>query len=564
MNGSDTPEPVLSDARSASTPSAGHLLLAVGVIVVAGIAAYWNSFAGVLVFEDIEAIQANESIRSLGTALFPPAASPTAGRPLVNLTLAVNYALGGTEDLWSYHAVNLAIHILAALALMGVVRRTVLTAPLVERLGRAALPLGVGTALLWMLHPVQTEAVTYVSQRSESLVGLAYLLTVYCAIRGASSDKPKGWYVAAALACAAGMASKAVMVTAPLAVLIYDRLFMAGGWRKALARRWPLYVGLAATWVILAALAGSRPRPDDLPSATLYAKTQAGVILQYLILTVWPVRQSVDYAWPWATRTVEFLPQAVVVIILLAATVWTLLRGRIVAMAGAWFFLVLAATSSLVPTADPIFEHRLYLPLAGLAALVVVGGYGLTTSPRGKEQVGRVPASVPVLAAVVVVAAAVILGWLTHQRNKVYASRLAFWEAAAEVQRLNEHPSHRTETHLGNALIEAGRVKEGTDHLLLAMRVDSTRWQTPYRLASVLMESGRHAEAVGSLRQLTRLRPDWAEPYRMLGDCYDRLGQPNLAVQFYRQALDREPDRTDIRAALERAKGRLPSQPAAP
>lgn len=570
MNGPDTLEPPVAEIRPASTPTRPHLLVAVVVLLVAGFAAYWNSSAGVLVFEDVQAIQDNASIRNLGNlgaVLSPPASSPTAGRPLVNLTLAINYAIGGTEDLGSYHVVNLAIHLLAALALMGVVRRTLLTAPLVQRLGRAALPLATAVALLWMVHPVQTEAVTYISQRSESLVGLLYLLMLYCVIRGAGSAKPAGWYVVAAVCCAAGMASKMVMVTAPLAMWVYDRLFLARGWGKALARRWGLYVGLAATWVILAALAWTTPPAGDLPSVGRYLATQPGVIIQYLLLTVWPITQSADYAWPWAEQSSEIVPQAVVVILLLAATVWGLVRGRIVAMAGVWFFLILAPTSSVMPMADPIFEHRLYLPLAGLVALVIVGGYGLIASAGVKEATGKVPSAVHLIGALVVVAVAVSLGWLTHQRNKVYTNSVDFWQAAVDLQEANGRintRSFRSESSLGNALVKAGRGREGIDHLLTALRVDSSRWEAHWDWVSALMAAGRHADAIGSLRLLTHMRPDWGEPYRMLGECYERVGQPSLAARSYQQALERAPGNADLQAALERLKATLPSQPSSP
>ena len=213
MNGSDTLPGPVSDVRAGGSPSSLHLLIAVVVLAAAGVAAYWNSFAGAMVFDDLQAIRDNPSIRhlaDLGAVLAPPADSPTAGRPLVNLTLAINYAISGT-DLWSYHAVNLVIHLLAALVLMGVVRRTLLTAPLVKTLGPVALALGAGAALVWMLHPVQTEAVTYLTQRSESLGGLLYLLTLYCVIRGAgAATASAGWYIVAVLACAAGAASNPV------------------------------------------------------------------------------------------------------------------------------------------------------------------------------------------------------------------------------------------------------------------------------------------------------------------------------------------------------------------
>ena len=177
------------------------------------------------------------------------------GRPVVSLTLAINYALGGM-NVWGYHAVNLAIHILAAWTLFGVMRRTLLLPALQERFGSAATPLALAAALLWTIHPLQTESVTYVIQRTESLVGLFYLLTLYCVIRGAdvrpASDRP-GTRAPSAASCLLGMATKEVMVTAPLIVLLYDRTFLAGSFREAWRRRCGLYLALAATWGVVAA-----------------------------------------------------------------------------------------------------------------------------------------------------------------------------------------------------------------------------------------------------------------------------------------------------------------------
>ena len=164
----------------------------------------------------------------------------------------------------------------------------------------------------------------------------------------------------------------------------------------------------------------------------------------------------------------------------------------------------------------------------------------------------------------VVVALAGVLGWLTYQRNKVYRTSVGFWQAAAEVQRLNERPSFRTEYSLGEALVQAGRSKEGIDHLLLALRADSSRWEGQYRYAVAVMAADRHAEALRCPPPACAPAPGWAEPHRMLGECYQRLGQGTLAVSCYQQALERAPGNTDIRAALGRAKSKLAPPPAPP
>src|SRR5665213_945671 len=165
-------------------------LLAGLVIFAAALAAYANSFGAPFVFDDKPAIEENLTIRDFWNAWSPPpGALPVSGRPVMNLSLALNYAISGNNP-WSYHALNLLIHIAAGLTLFGIVRRTIGWSALpsmrfsagdaAQRIeGNALHPLIVAfaAALLWTLHPLQTESVTYISQRAESLMGLFYLLT---------------------------------------------------------------------------------------------------------------------------------------------------------------------------------------------------------------------------------------------------------------------------------------------------------------------------------------------------------------------------------------------------
>jgi len=276
------------------------------LVIAAGLLAYHNSFTGPFIYDDLPSILTNLSIRHLWPiwhALSPPheGGITVEGRPLVNLSLAVNYAFGG-YNVWGYHVVNLAIHLLAGLTLLGVVRRTLLRPVLRERFGAAANELAVATAVLWTVHPLQTESVTYVVQRAESIMGLCYLLTLYCFIRGAESRRPGVWYGVSVVACGLGMASKEVMVSAPLMVLLYDRTFLSGSFREAWRRRWPLYLGLAAGWILLGVLVASWQLPATSANAQRlglswrqYLATEPGVILYYLRLSVWPHPLCLDY-----------------------------------------------------------------------------------------------------------------------------------------------------------------------------------------------------------------------------------------------------------------------------
>ena len=246
------------------------------LIVAATVAVYCGSFSGPFVFDDVAAILENPTIRRLwplGPVLSPPheLGLTVNGRPVLNFSLALNYAASGAA-VWSYHALNLLIHSCAGLALFGVVRRTLGLdpGPATEGTERDANMTALAIALLWVVHPLQTAAVTYTVQRAESLAGLFYLLTLYAFLRsagcqlivdnrledgarGASGGECAGeraWLVGSAAACALGMATKETMVSAPVIVLLFDRTFVAGSFAEAWRQRWRYHGSLAATWLL--------------------------------------------------------------------------------------------------------------------------------------------------------------------------------------------------------------------------------------------------------------------------------------------------------------------------
>src|SRR5580700_10360835 len=219
-------------AKSPSSGSSPATGLACAMIVLAALAVYYNSFSVPLIFDDALSIINNPTIHKLESAFSPPPNECVGGRPILNFTFALNYALAGL-NVWGYHAFNLLIHALAGLTLFGLLRRTLSRPPLNGRFGVAALPLALAVAVIWTVHPLQTEAVTYVSQRAESLMGLFYLLTLYGFIRSVESHTPARWQVFSFLACLLGTMSKEIIVTAPVMVLLYDYTFVAGSFHEA-------------------------------------------------------------------------------------------------------------------------------------------------------------------------------------------------------------------------------------------------------------------------------------------------------------------------------------------
>ena len=157
----------------------------------------------------------------MGLCLHPDRELPVAGRPLVNLSFAINYALSGLNT-FGYHVVNVGLYLLCALLIFGVVRRTLMLPGLTERFGKQASNPAFAAALLWTLHPLNTEAVNYVTQRTELMMGFFYLLTLYAGVRAWNSTHASRWQAIAVASCAAGMACKESMATAPLMIVVYD------------------------------------------------------------------------------------------------------------------------------------------------------------------------------------------------------------------------------------------------------------------------------------------------------------------------------------------------------
>ena len=468
------------------------------VIVLAGAAAYATSFSGPFLFDDQTAVVTNPQIRQLSplsVPLSPPHDTPVAGRPLVNLTLAVNYAMGGL-DVRSYHVTNLAFHLLAALAVFGIVRRTLRLRSMPAEMTSHADGLALVCALIWTLHPLNTEVVDYIAQRSESLMGLCYLLTLYCSIR--AHDQPEGWRwrIAAVAACGAGMASKESMVTAPLMVALYDRAFLYPSLGAAFRARRTLYLGLALTGVGLAGLLLGKPRATVGFEAGVdpwtYFLNQLGLIGRYLWLSVWPRSLVIDYGLPKALGVGDIVVPGLIVAALAVLTVAVLRFRPALGFLGLWFFLTLGPTSSVVPIATEVgAERRMYLPLIALVVLGVVGVFRLLATRH--LQGSRVPVAVAGVVCLVLAAG-------TVARTQEYQTVRSIAQTTVD-----RYPHGRARFALANELIAAGQHPEGLAQLQLAVKDYPP---AHYGLATEMAVSGRMDDAVTEAREFIRLVPE--------------------------------------------------------
>lgn len=396
--------------------------------------AFLNSFWGRFVLDDVSEIERNPAMQRL----LPPWEAMFVGnrlpaRPLPYLTFAIDHAIWGRQP-FGYHLTNLLVHVIAALAVFDLTRLTLLSPRLRSRWGDLAVPLAMMIAMAWAVHPLQTQAVTYVYQRIESMAGMFCLVSLAAYARAAASGWPASLLVGSAAAAAAAMASKENAVVLPFLILAYDWFFVADRperWPQDLWRRRWYFALLASTWLILAGqlvfLGGKYQEFQEQKHSPLhYALTQPGVILRYLQLAVWPVGQQFDYSnWPVATSVGQAMPALLAVLVAVTATVVGTVRRRPWAWLAVLFFFALAPTSSIMPIEAVANEHRMYVALAAVVTAAVLGAVALaewiaTRRPGWLPHDSRLA---PAAAAVVIM----LLVLTTQLRNQLYSKTGGIW-----------------------------------------------------------------------------------------------------------------------------------------
>jgi hypothetical protein len=394
------------------------IFLAALMLAALVFAAFYNGIKGPYIFDDLDSVLNNASIRSFSTALTPPNQNgiTVCGRPTLNFSFAINYVFCQTGSA-GYHVGNIFIHAFAAITLFLLVRCTLRLPSVGGRLARNATWLAWLVAALWAVHPLQTESVAYIAQRAESLAGLFYLLTLYCFVRY-TTTRGGLWFAASVSSCLLGMGAKEVMATAPLIIFLYDRTFVSGTFRNAWKRHTWLHVSHAATLLLLGALVyaskarGGSVGTDEFVTHWSYLCTQAYAVVHYTWLSLWPAGLTFDYGPLLVSDALTIVSCGAVVIASLGGTLWALSRKPLLGFLGAWFFIVLAPSSSFIPVnTQTIADHRMYLPLAAIVVIIAFSAFRLLG-----------PRSWILLALLVVPAVSA-----TVARNQIYLSEISLW-----------------------------------------------------------------------------------------------------------------------------------------
>lgn len=561
------------EGRQPRRPFASHRGWAPLLVLLAGVAVYANTFHVPFLLDDIDNIVNNPTIRSLGalqTVLsMPQQLNTVAGRPIQNLSLAVNYALCGL-DVRGYHVVNLLIHLANALLLLHLVRRTLRLPSIPTALQQRADGIALAVALLWVVHPLNTQAVTYITQRGESQASLLYMLTLYGLLRGATSAHPHRGYALSVAACILGAGCKETLATAPFTAIVFDRLFLAPSWREIARRRPWLYAGLASCWLVLAILKSTQfnpsagtdlPRSPQSPAPMLehlrpraladvevtpwhFLLTEAEVIPHYFRLAVWPDALSFDYHWPFAQSLHDVRAGAIAMALLLAGTAWALVRVPRWGFLWLAVFFILAPSSSILPLEDPAWDYRMYLPLAAILTALV------TALARASDRLGLHPggarAYARLLPATLVALAAIALGARSLTRNHDYRSAFAIWDHAVRQNPANARALHSR----GMAFAERGQLDAALADLAAARALKPDSGEILTSLGEVWARAGNLAEAEATLRVACSLPRVPANAYVAMANVLLLQRRTEEAMRYFQTALREQPTSAMVNSNL--------------
>jgi protein O-mannosyl-transferase len=539
-----------------SMPSGRRFTLAfVGVLAAAIAIAYSNSFNVGFQFDDWHTLQKNPAIRSLANIprYFVDASTLTVlrenvdARPFLVVTYAVNYAISGLRP-WSWHLVNLFIHLAAAMLVFFIVR-DFLWWPPSERgpNGEGRLP-AAAAALIFAVAPLNHEAIVYVSARSALLSTALYLGAFHSFLR-------RRWLLMGVL-YALALLVKSIAITLPATVLLYDFIYRDRTRHRRIGdylRDWrrltqPLVVLGAVSLAFLAYRQAVVPswmpetRKQSFITPGTWLMSEWSALLYYVRLFVWPDALSIDHDFPYAWSLLE--TRAWLPLLVILAWIGTALRVHlarpIAAFATLWFFVTLSVESSVFPLAEVVNEHRPYVASSlGLAVLASWLIYGASTL-AGRRATATF---VAVVAAVVLVAIPV-----TRHRNWVWQDSLRLWKDAAEKGPNNS----RAWMNAGVELKARGDLVEARRYFERARAVGPAYAWVPMNMSSLLRVEGDLDGALREAQEAVRLAPTLALAHYYLGSAFEALGRIDEARAAYTRALEINPTDSEPQFALNR------------
>jgi tetratricopeptide (TPR) repeat protein len=528
----------------------GNTLLAAAICAALAAVVYSKTFTASFQFDDY--LYVIDYCRTHGLASFFP---PHGTRYFTYLTFALNYLAGGLDPA-GYHIANLSIHIMNGV-LVYLLAAALIRSPRLAQKDLPAFHISLLAALLFIAHPVQTEAVTYITQRFASLATLFYLLalTAYLKYRtdGQSFKAKVVFYIVALLSAYAAQVTKEISFTLPFVMLCVEFAFFKGPVLPRLVRLAPFMLAMAVIpWILFGPGTGSAVGGEvmDLQLKDLrdisrhdYLVTQFRVIVTYLRLLVLPVGQNIDYDYPMfhSLLVPEVLASVIFICVLFFGAVYLFFRflrggGADLALISAgtlWFFITISVESSIIPIKDLIFEHRLYLPVAGAAISASAAIFFMVERFSNARNAGKI-----------LVAACVILvlplSVSAYMRNGVWKNEVTLYEDAVTKSPAKE----RVRYNLAWAYHGAGELDKAIEQYNEDLRLAPEKDKAHYNLGLIYRDRGDKQLAERHFIEALRIKPDPAGQYN-LAMLYHSGGELDKAISYYEKAIMARPDYED-------------------
>ena len=529
------------------------------LISLTAIVIYSNILGNPFVFDDRSSIVENIAIRDLcgffsqGRLIEP--------RAVVDLTFALNYRLGGF-DVFGYHVVNILVHILNGFVAYFLVLTVLKQRPKLLQLSNISAfgppdntirAISLFPALIFVVHPIQTQAVTYTVQRYASMAALFYLgaMLFYGYARIAQKERmrktnkrpgPTALYILSVLCGMLAFLSKQNTASLPFAIVLLEYLLINPVWNEW-RRKLPWFALMFFLWFLFItsvtglfngeAVGGNLL--EDVSSALKetetvgrweYLCTQFNVLVIYLRLLFLPINQNLDYMYPFKSGFFDDFTSVAFVILTLTAGfgAWNIKKRPIIAFSIFFFFITLSVESSIIPISDALFEHRLYLPAFGFGFFVAYVVF-IILSNRG-----------PVLFLLFFL---IVVGLSTasYRRNIIWQDSIVLW---TDVLSKSPH-NYRAHNNLGNMMMHKGLVNKAIQYYSDALTLEPNYWVTHNNLGIARVSQMKIPEAITSFDNALRLKPDYGDAHYNLGNAMSMLGKLKKAEIHYLEALRLSP-----------------------
>ncbi len=524
-----------------------HIIQVMVLLFVAGLIAYSNTFYGAFCWDDKAQILISEDVHDLTDFADPSVWMDVNYRPLSKLSFALNWFLSG-ENVFGYHIINLLLHILTAFVAYLLARYTLTLLSYDKRFDQRMKNVSaLFVALLFLLHPLQTMAVTYIVQRMTIMAALFYILAVFLYAKGRHTyindglnRRSLGLLLLAVLAGILGVMSKQNAASFPLAFILYELFFI----RKPDGKYCRKYV-LSSIAIFIAAflgvaLAGLLPAETAQYTRLEYFSGQLGIFHKYLLLILFPISQNVDYfiiLEPPLFGTKEIFG-AILFFGMLLLGIITFRKNKLVSFGIFWFFIAMSVESGIIPIRDIMMEHRMYLSMFGIG--IILAGIIMTYIPYKSVYA--------VYTVGIIIFMLLALG--TYNRNKVWQSELLLWQDC-----LDKNPDNpRAMNNLGLAIQAnskfANSMQQRNKDLRLAisyfsksMTGDTVFMQAYLHRGLAYLEMEEYQKALSDIQRVASTKPrhEYLKLY-IEGVIYAKQGLLEKSLSNFDKAIEKKDD----------------------